>query len=88
MEPLIPFMLFLLTWNGEAPELTRHPVVYADEQECQAAGTALMLDHYGTAADLRFWCMPIPPDEEFDLLMQQFEAERANRRVERALQNE
>lgn len=83
MELLIPFMLFILDWEGDTPKLTRHPVVYENQQTCEAAATDMMLARHGTMGEPRFWCTPLPDREEFDHLMQKIEADHVARREAR-----
>lgn len=80
MELLVPFMLFIIYQGEGGLELTRHPVVYRDEQACQQAGTDMVLAQYGVADPPAFRCLPIPSNEEFDVLMQQIESDHVARR--------
>lgn len=80
MEIFIPFMLFFLDWKDGAPELTRHPAVYQDEQACRAAGSTILPDRGEDAGDARFWCIAMPDREEFARLMQDIETQHVARR--------
>ncbi len=89
MELIIPFMLFILEWNtGQDPNLTRHPVMYSDEEQCRDAGAALIAELKSTSATADFRCVAIPPEAEFETMMQRIESEHVARREAREAQRE
>ncbi|TRD12475.1 hypothetical protein FGU71_11785 [Erythrobacter insulae] len=86
MELIIPFMLFLLETPLDDPsraELTRHPFLFADEEQCQAAvqnfKTRPPLVTPEEPTQIKYFCQAVPQPPEYERLFSEMDAARRAR---------
>ncbi len=84
MELVIPFMLFLLETPLDDPsraELTRHPFLFASEEECQKAAqefeSTVPAIKPAEPVTLKYFCKPVPQSPEFERLFAEMDENRA-----------
>ncbi|MGB3796181.1 MAG: hypothetical protein WA957_07750 [Alteraurantiacibacter sp.] len=78
MIELIPVLLFLMEWHPDRPrevQLTRVEQVFANAEDCEAAGVNLVAEIIGRESDvdtvIEYSCQPVPPREEFDMMFEE-----------------
>ena len=73
MIEIVPFMLFILSWNPDAPDRTqleRVKVVFEQQEDCEQLGSEMvrsLTENEAADSNRRFEyrCMEVPTSDEF-----------------------